>query len=169
MGISKEDLFKIVEAFGGVDDPEAGANASAEAKAKAEAEARVKVEEEARRQSEALEQARSAAEEQKKAGQSNEELKALQEKLKEQELEALKAKVVSGFADKSFSREDAEKITEFFDYDKLLNQDGEVDDEKVSGMIEGISSLSLRKPPRSNTTADYSPSAGSLSKYLEKK
>lgn len=180
MGISKDDFLKIASALGVFDDEDKGssdAEAQAKAKARAEAEARAKAEAEAQlelnRKVEEAKKAQQEAGERKEAeGKSEEtsdELKALQAKLQEQKIASLKEKIVSGFMDKSFSRDDAESITEFFDYDKLLNQDGEVDDEKVSGMIEGVSSLSLRKPPRSNTSTDYSPSAGSLGKYLEKK
>lgn len=95
-------------------------------------------------------------------------LRELREKVASANLERTKTKIASAFVSKGIVEEEARSVLDFLDYGKIISSEGEVDEDKISTLVDNISSLSLRKPPRGETK-DFSSNAGGIGKYLTKK
>lgn len=60
-----------------------------------------------------------------------------------------------------------ESLSEFIEYDKLKNDEGEADEEKIESLATLISNISNRKPPKTGKKRDVFDNGG-FSKYLPK-
>lgn len=76
--------------------------------------------------------------------------------------EILKGVSTSGFDEKVLS-----DVMSLFAYDKLKGEDGSADDEKIATLVDALTSLALREPPKGGGTKKvYDPADEGLSKYL---
>lgn len=60
-----------------------------------------------------------------------------------------------------------ESLSEFIEYDRLKNDEGEADEEKIESLATLISNISNRKPPKTGNKRDVFDNGG-FSKYLPK-
>lgn len=60
-----------------------------------------------------------------------------------------------------------ESLSEFIEYDRLKNDEGEADEEKIESLATLISNISNRKPPKTGKKRDVFDNGG-FSKYLPK-
>lgn len=73
----------------------------------------------------------------------------------------------SGLASSGISDDVIDSIAEFIDYDKLKENE-EASDDKISELVESISKVAKRTPPKGEKRVNLSDDGG-LSKYLPKK
>lgn len=185
MGFTAKQLLEAAELLGALNGDEgsdkAAEDKAAEAKKAEEAAAAKKAEEAAAAEKAAA--AKKAEEEKaskkdddakkdepaKKEGEEEPDvLRELREKVANANLERTKTKIASAFVSKGIVEEEARSVLDFLDYGKIISSEGEVDEDKISTLVDSISSLSLRKPPRGETK-DFSSNAGGIGKYLTKK
>lgn len=60
-----------------------------------------------------------------------------------------------------------DSLSEFLEYDKLKNEDGEADEDKISSLANLVSGVARKTPPRGSKKRDISDDGG-LAKYLPK-
>ena len=122
------------------------------------------VAEEAERKAEAK---RKAEEEEKAREKAEKEKKDAEEKQAQQEKRVIDSKLEAGFAQSGFDKQASEALSGFLDYGSLKNDDGEADEEKINNFIDAVSSVALRKPPRSKGKKIGHDNMGGIGKYLE--
>ena len=171
MSISAEQLLEAAKLLGALEDGEKEDKAKeAEAKAK-EAETK-KAEAEAEAKAKAKEAEAKKAEEkngeEKKGEKEPDILQELRDKVATERLERTKSEISTAFVGRGFAEDEAKSVLGFLDYGKLMSNEGDVDEDKVAALVDSISSLSRRKPPRGEKQ-DFSSSAGGIGKYLTKK
>lgn len=177
--ISKEDFFELFKNFEFADDdaeggksgnagsqPEPKQERKQEQKAEYEAELEAAKAELARLKSkEAEAEARAAeskAEEKRKS-----ELEELNKKIAQQENKAIESAVGNHLSKKDFDPEVASEILKFVKYDSLKKSNGEVDEEKVTQLVDAVTGLSLRNPPKvRRKPQDFSTKSQGMGKYL---
>lgn len=91
----------------------------------------------------------------------------LQEKFRAEAQKAVESKLQAEFVGRGFSADEAAEILPFINCGTIMSDEGEVDEEKLTTLVDRVSSLSLRKPPRGETK-DFSSGAGGIGKYLNK-
>lgn len=131
------------------------AKREAEEKAKREAEDKAKREEEER----LAEEAKRKNEDGNKQSEEDDELAKL--KLKD-----LQRDLKSGLKDKGLDDEYFDSLSEFVSYDKMKDDEGNADPEKVEKLVGILTSIALREPPKGGGV-EYDPSNQGLGKYLK--
>lgn len=152
------------------ESPEDKAKAEAEAKAREEAEARARAEAEAKRRLEAEQKQQEAPEtKQKEVSEEDERLKELERRAREQSQREVNLTLKSSLKDSNLDDDHFDSISEYLSYDKLVDENGEVDSEAVEKLTKSLASIALRTPPKAKRGPKDLTSAGSgLSKYLPK-
>lgn len=152
------------------ESPEDKAKAEAEAKAREEAEARARAEAEAKRRLEAEQKQQETPEpKQKEVSEEDERLKELERRAREQSLREVDLTLKSSLKDSNLDDDHFDSISEYLSYDKLVDENGEVDSEAVEKLTKSLASIALRTPPKAKRGPKDLTSAGSgLSKYLPK-
>lgn len=152
------------------ESPEAKAKAEAEAKAREEAEARARAEAEAKRRLEAEQKQQETPEPKpKEVSEEDERLKELERRAREQSLREVDLTLKSSLKDSNLDDDHFDSISEYLSYDKLVDENGEVDSEAVEKLTKSLASIALRTPPKAKRGPKDLTSAGSgLSKYLPK-
>lgn len=160
----KINMDQLLEAVNGLigDENEEGSNK--EANTKEERRKAQEVAEEAERKAEAK---RKAEEEEKAKEKAEKEKKNAEEKQAKQEQRVIDSKLEAGFAQSGFDKQAREVLSEFVNYGSLKNDDGEADEEKIDKFIDAVSSVALRKPPRSKGKKIDHDNMGGIGKYLE--
>lgn len=155
------------------ESPEEKAKAEAEAKAREEAEARARAEAEAKRRLEAEQQQQQQQEtpesKQEEVSEEDERLKELERRAREQSQREVDLTLKSSLKDSNLDDDHFDSISEYLSYDKLVDENGEVDSEAVEKLTKSLASIALRTPPKAKRGPKDLTSAGSgLSKYLPK-
>lgn len=160
----KINMDQLLEAVNGLigDENEEGSNK--EANTKEERRKAQEVAEEAERKAEAK---RKAEEEEKAKEKAEKEKKDAEEKQAKQEQRVIDSKLEAGFAQSGFDKQAREVLSEFVNYGSLKNDDGEADEEKINKFIDAVSSVALRKPPRSKGKKIDHDNMGGIGKYLD--
>lgn len=170
MSFTAQQLLAAVEALAAEEKANEEA-AAAKAKATAEADAAAaaaakKAEEDAKAKATDDKQ----EPEQKQDDQDDEakkQIAELQEKFRAEAQKAVESKLQAEFVGRGFSADEAAEILPFINCGTIMSDEGEVDEEKLTTLVDRVSSLSLRKPPRGETK-DFSSGAGGIGKYLNK-
>lgn len=170
MSFTAQQLLAAVEALAAEEKASEEA-AAAKAKAAAEADAAAaaaakKAEEDAKAKATDDKQ----EPEQKQDDQDDEakkQIAELQEKFRAEAQKAVESKLQAEFVGRGFSADEAAEILPFINCGTIMSDEGEVDEEKLTTLVDRVSSLSLRKPPRGETK-DFSSGAGGIGKYLNK-
>ena len=157
------------------ESPEEKAKAEAEAKAREEAEARARAEAEAKRRLEAEQQQQQQQQQetpeskQEEVSEEDERLKELERRAREQSQREVDLTLKSSLKDSNLDDDHFDSISEYLSYDKLVDENGEVDSEAVEKLTKSLASIALRTPPKAKRGPKDLTSAGSgLSKYLPK-
>lgn len=153
------------------ESPEEKAKAEAEAKAREEAEARARAEAEAKRRLEAEQKQQQETPEpkQEEVSEEDERLKELEQRAREQSQREVNLTLKSSLKDSNLDDDHFDSISEYLSYDKLVDENGEVDSEAVEKLTKSLASIALRTPPKAKRGPKDLTSAGSgLSKYLPK-
>lgn len=152
------------------ESPEEKAKAEAEAKAREEAEARARAEAEAKRRLEAEQKQQETPEPKpKEVSEEDERLKELEQRAREQSQREVNLTLKSSLKDSNLDDDHFDSISEYLSYDKLVDENGEVDSEAVEKLTKSLASIALRTPPKAKRGPKDLTSAGSgLSKYLPK-
>lgn len=170
MSFTAQQLLAAVEALAA--EEKANEDAAA-AKAKAAAEADAAAAAAAKKAEEAEEDAKAKAtdDEQKQEQEQDDEAKKqiaeLQEKFRAEAQKAVESKLQAEFVGRGFSADEAAEILPFINCGTIMSDEGEVDEEKLTTLVDRVSSLSLRKPPRGESK-DFSSGSGGIGKYLNK-
>lgn len=157
--INMDQLLEAVNGLIGDENESKETNTKAEERRKAQ-----EVAEEAERKAEAK---RKAEEEEKAKEKAEKEKKDAEEKQAKQEQRVIDSKLEAGFAQSGFDKQAREVLSEFVNYGSLKNDDGEADEEKINKFIDAVSSVALRKPPRSKGKKIDHDNMGGIGKYLE--
>lgn len=149
------------------DDKEAleaakAAEERAEAQAKAAAEAA-----EAKALEEALAAAKAGTEDKSSQKDGTEESDKDRE-IRELREKNLKNEIRAGVKGKNLDGEFFDALDEFLAYDKMKGEDGNSDPEKIEKLVNTLSSIALREPPKGGGQKNYDPASEGLSKYLNK-
>lgn len=157
--INMDQLLEAVNGLIGDESESKETNTKEEERRKAQ-----EVAEEAERKAEAK---RKAEEEEKAKEKAEKEKKDAEEKQAKQEQRVIDSKLEAGFAQSGFDKQAREVLSEFVNYGSLKNDDGEADEEKIDKFIDAVSSVALRKPPRSKGKKIDHDNMGGIGKYLE--
>jgi len=157
--INMDQLLEAVNGLIGDENESKETNTKEEERRKAQ-----EVAEEAERKAEAK---RKAEEEEKAKEKAEKEKKDAEEKQAKQEQRVIDSKLEAGFAQSGFDKQAREVLSEFINYGSLKNDDGEADEEKIDKFIDAVSSVALRKPPRSKGKKIDHDNMGGIGKYLE--
>lgn len=160
----KINMDQLLEAVNGLIGEENEEGSNKEANTKEERRKAQEVAEEAERKAEAK---RKAEEEEKAKEKAEKEKKDAEEKQAKQEKRVIDSKLEAGFAQSGFDKQAREVLSEFVNYGSLKNDDGEADEEKIDKFIDAVSSVALRKPPRSKGKKIDHDNMGGIGKYLE--
>lgn len=159
--INMDQLLEAVNGLIGDDDDAKNTNNEGNSEDRRKAQ---EVAEEAERKAEAK---RKAEEEEKAKEKAEKEKKDAEEKQAKQEKRVIDSKLEAGFAQSGFDKQAREVLSEFVNYGSLKNDDGEADEEKIEKFIDAVSSVALRKPPRSKGKKINHDNMGGVGKYLE--
>lgn len=167
MSFTAQQLLAAVEALAA--EEKANEDAAAD-KAKAEADAAAaaaakKAEEDAK--AKATDDKQEQEQEQEQDDEAKKQIAELQEKFRAEAQKAVESKLQAEFVGRGFSADEAAEILPFINCGTIMSDEGEVDEEKLTTLVDRVSSLSLRKPPRGETK-DFSSGAGGIGKYLNK-
>ena len=157
--INMDQLLEAVNGLIGDENESKETNTKEEERRKAQ-----EVAEEAERKAEAK---RKAEEEEKAKEKAEKEKKDAEEKQAKKEQRVIDSKLEAGFAQSGFDKQAREVLSEFVNYGSLKNDDGEADEEKIDKFIDAVSSVALRKPPRSKGKKIDHDNMGGIGKYLE--
>lgn len=160
----KINMDQLLEAVNGLIGEENEEGSNKEANTKEERRKAQEVAEEAERKAEAK---RKAEEEEKAKEKAEKEKKDAEEKQAKQEQRVIDSKLEAGFAQSGFDKQAREVLSEFVNYGSLKNDNGEADEEKINKFIDAVSSVALRKPPRSKGKKIDHDNMGGIGKYLE--
>lgn len=150
------------------ESPEEKAKAEAEAKVREEAEAHARAE--AKRRLEAEQKQQETPEpKQKEVSEEDERLKELERRAREQSQREVDLTLRSSLKDSNLDDDHFDSISEYLSYDKLVDENGEVDSEAVEKLTKSLASIALRTPPKAKRgPKDLTSSGSGLSKYLPK-
>lgn len=170
MSFTAQQLLAAVEALAA--EEKASEEATAKAKAAAEADAAAaaaakKAEEDAKAKATDDKQEPEQEPEQEQDDEAKKQIAELQEKFRAEAQKAVESKLQAEFVGRGFSADEAAEILPFINCGTIMSDEGEVDEEKLTTLVDRVSSLSLRKPPRGETK-DFSSGAGGIGKYLNK-
>lgn len=170
MSFTAQQLLAAVEALAA--EEKASEEAAAKAKAAAEADAAAaaaakKAEEDAKAKATEDKQEPEQKQEQEQDDEAKKQIAELQEKFRAEAQKAVESKLQAEFVGRGFSADEAAEILPFINCGTIMSDEGEVDEEKLTTLVDRVSSLSLRKPPRGETK-DFSSGAGGIGKYLNK-
>lgn len=164
----KINMDQLLEAVNGLIGEENEEGSNKEANTKEERRKAQEVAEEAERKAEAKRKAEEEEKAKEKAKEKAEkEKKDAEEKQAKQEQRVIDSKLEAGFAQSGFDKQAREVLSEFVNYGSLKNDDGEADEEKIDKFIDAVSSVALRKPPRSKGKKIDHDNMGGIGKYLE--
>ena len=173
MSFTAQQLLAAVEALAAEEKANEEA-AAAKAKAAAEADAATaaaakKAEEDAKAKAtdDKQEPEQKQEQEQEQDDEAKKQIAELQEKFRAEAQKAVESKLQAEFVGRGFSADEAAEILPFINCGTIMSDEGEVDEEKLTTLVDRVSSLSLRKPPRGETK-DFSSGAGGIGKYLNK-
>lgn len=173
MSFTAQQLLAAVEALAAEEKASEEA-AAAKAKAAAEADAAAaaaakKAEEDAKAKAtdDKQEPEQKQEQEQEQDDEAKKQIAELQEKFRAEAQKAVESKLQAEFVGRGFSADEAAEILPFINCGTIMSDEGEVDEEKLTTLVDRVSSLSLRKPPRGETK-DFSSGAGGIGKYLNK-
>lgn len=171
MSFTAQQLLAAVEALAAEEKANEEA-AAAKAKAAAEADAAAaaaakKAEEDAKAKATEDKQEPEQKQEQEQDDEAKKQIAELQEKFRAEAQKAVESKLQAEFVGRGFSADEAAEILPFINCGTIMSDEGEVDEEKLTTLVDRVSSLSLRKPPRGETK-DFSSGAGGIGKYLNK-
>ena len=173
MSFTAQQLLAAVEALAAEEKANEEA-AAAKAKAAAEADAAAaaaakKVEEDAKTKAtdDKQEPEQKPEQEQEQDDEAKKQIAELQEKFRAEAQKAVESKLQAEFVGRGFSADEAAEILPFINCGTIMSDEGEVDEEKLTTLVDRVSSLSLRKPPRGEAK-DFSSGAGGIGKYLNK-
>lgn len=173
MSFTAQQLLAAVEALAAEEKASEEA-AAAKAKAAAEADAATaaaakKAEEDAKAKAtdDKQEPEQKQEQEQEQDDEAKKQIAELQEKFRAEAQKAVESKLQAEFVGRGFSADEAAEILPFINCGTIMSDEGEVDEEKLTTLVDRVSSLSLRKPPRGETK-DFSSGAGGIGKYLNK-
>ena len=173
MSFTAQQLLAAVEALAAEEKANEEA-AAAKAKAAAEADAAAaaaakKAEEDAKAKAtdDKQEPEQKPEQEQEQDDEAKKQIAELQEKFRAEAQKAVESKLQAEFVGRGFSADEAAEILPFINCGTIMSDEGEVDEEKLTTLVDRVSSLSLRKPPRGETK-DFSSGAGGIGKYLNK-
>lgn len=167
MSFTAQQLLAAVEALAAEEKANEDA-AAAKAKAAAEADAAAKkAEEDAKAKATDDKQEPEQKQEQEQDDEAKKQIAELQEKFRAEAQKAVESKLQAEFVGRGFSADEAAEILPFINCGTIMSDEGEVDEEKLTTLVDRVSSLSLRKPPRGETK-DFSSGAGGIGKYLNK-
>lgn len=161
-------LLDLLMEDDGADKIDEGKVAEEKAKREAEAAAKAKAEEDAAAAAAAKaaeEKAKAEAEAAAKAAEGDGDDKA--DELKELKRKALKSDIESTLTKKNLDTEYLSELDAFIAYDKMEDEDGNADPEKVEKLVTVLNSIALRKPPAGGAKP-YDPNNQGLGKYLKK-
>lgn len=100
----------------------------------------------------------------------NKELEELRAKMVQQSHREVELSIRSGLKSNNLTDDQLKDISKFIDYDRLLDDNGEVDTEAVEGLTDALTSISLRTPPKGKAGVDdFTSKATGLAKYLTPK
>lgn len=170
MSFTAQQLLAAVEALAA--EEKANEDAAAKAKAAAEADAAAaaaakKADEDAKAKATDDKQEPEQKQEQKQDDEAKKQIAELQEKFRVEAQKAVESKLQAEFVGRGFSADEAAEILPFINCGTIMSDEGEVDEEKLTTLVDRVSSLSLRKPPRGETK-DFSSGSGGIGKYLNK-
>lgn len=171
MSFTAQQLLAAVEALAAEEKANEDA-AAAKAKAAAEADAAAaaaakKAEEDAKAKATDDEQKQEQKQEQEQDDEAKKQIAELQEKFRAEAQKAVESKLQAEFVGRGFSADEAAEILPFINCGTIMSDEGEVDEEKLTTLVDRVSSLSLRKPPRGESK-DFSSGSGGIGKYLNK-
>lgn len=171
MSFTAQQLLAAVEALAAEEKAnEEAAAAKAEAAAEADAAAAAaakRAEEDAKAKATDDKQEPEQKQEQEQDDEAKKQIAELQEKFRAEAQKAVESKLQAEFVGRGFSADEAAEILPFINCGTIMSDEGEVDEEKLTTLVDRVSSLSLRKPPRGETK-DFSSGAGGIGKYLNK-
>lgn len=105
-----------------------------------------------------------------KEEETNKELEELRAKMVQQSHREVELSIRSGLKSNNLTDDQLKDISKFIDYDRLLDDNGEVDTEAVEGLTDALTSISLRTPPKGKAGVDdFTSKATGLAKYLTPK
>lgn len=116
---------------------------------------------------EILAELRAEAEENRKKEEEEEETKDEIDHAAERENKFIAKSLATSVGAHGVSSDVVESLSEFIEYDRLKNDEGEADEEKIESLATLISSISNRKPPKTGNKRDVFDNGG-FSKYLPK-
>lgn len=171
MSFTAQQLLAAVEALAAEEKANEEA-AAAKAKAAAEADAAAaaaakKAEEDAKAKATDDKQEQKQDDQDDQDDEAKKQIAELQEKFRAEAQKAVESKLQAEFVGRGFSADEAAEILPFINCGTIMSDEGEVDEEKLTTLVDRVSSLSLRKPPRGETK-DFSSGAGGIGKYLNK-
>lgn len=171
MSFTAQQLLAAVEALAAEEKANEDA-AAAKAKAAAEADAAAaaaakKAEEDAKAKATDDKQEQKQDDQDDQDDEAKKQIAELQEKFRAEAQKAVESKLQAEFVGRGFSADEAAEILPFINCGTIMSDEGEVDEEKLTTLVDRVSSLSLRKPPRGETK-DFSSGAGGIGKYLNK-
>lgn len=161
------DLLMEDDGAGKIDEEKV---AEEKAKREAEAAAKAKADEDAAAAAKAAEEkAKAEAEAAAKAaeGEGGDAGDDKADELKELKRKALKSDIESTLTKKNLDTEYLSELDAFIAYDKMEDEDGNADPEKVEKLVTVLNSIALRKPPAGGVKP-YDPNNQGLGKYLKK-
>lgn len=169
MSFTAQQLLAAVEALAAEEkaSEEAAAKAKAAAEADAAAAAAKKAEEDAKAKATDDKQEQKQDDQDDQDDEAKKQIAELQEKFRAEAQKAVESKLQAEFVGRGFSADEAAEILPFINCGTIMSDEGEVDEEKLTTLVDRVSSLSLRKPPRGETK-DFSSGAGGIGKYLNK-
>lgn len=83
----------------------------------------------------------------------------------DKDLKILSMTLSSSLKDKGFDKDNIKNVMSYLNYDMLLDEDGAINDEEVESLVDSLSSLALREPPKQNKKKKASD--GSFAQYLD--
>lgn len=116
---------------------------------------------------EILAELRAEAEENRKKEEEEEETKDEIDHAAERENKFIAKSLTTSVGAHGVSSDVVESLSEFIEYDRLKNDEGEADEEKIESLATLISNISNRKPPKTGNKRDVFDNGG-FSKYLPK-
>lgn len=116
---------------------------------------------------EILAELRAEAEENRKKEEEEEETKDEIDHAAERENKFIAKSLATSVGAHGVSSDVVESLSEFIEYDRLKNDEGEADEEKIESLATLISNISNRKPPKTGNKRDVFDNGG-FSKYLPK-
>lgn len=88
--------------------------------------------------------------------------------LTDTQIELIETKLESAFVSKGFDKETVSGLSGFLDYATMNDDEGKLSEEKITSLVEAISSVALREPPKGKRKNLPSSKSQGFHKYLDK-